>query len=168
MNDGDQKLFEFDNTYVRDLPELGVEWKASAVPTPELIAFNRELAEEISVDADLLESDVGVAVLAGNVVPPGAAPFAMVYAGHQFGGYSPRLGDGRALLLGEVIDRSGNRIDLHLKGSGRTPFARGGDGKATVRLAARNVAGVTQPPDRPGIGVEPDADSLGEPAAVYR
>ena len=74
----------------------------------------------------------GVAVLAGNAVPDGASPVAQAYAGHQFGGYSPRLGDGRALLLGEVLDMHGRRRDLHLKGSGRTPFARGGDGKAAV------------------------------------
>ncbi len=71
-------------------------------------------------------------MLAGNVVPNGANPIAQAYAGHQFGGYSPRLGDGRALLLGEVFDINGHRRDLHLKGSGRTPFARGGDGKAAV------------------------------------
>ena len=71
-------------------------------------------------------------MLAGNAVPEGAAPVAQAYAGHQFGGYSPRLGDGRALLLGEVLDVHGRRRDLHLKGSGRTPFARGGDGKAAV------------------------------------
>ena len=71
-------------------------------------------------------------MLVGNIVPAGAEPVAMAYAGHQFGGYSPQLGDGRALLLGEIIDTSGRRRDLHLKGSGRTPFARGGDGKAAV------------------------------------
>ncbi len=71
-------------------------------------------------------------MLVGNVVPEGAEPVAQAYAGHQFGGLSPRLGDGRALLLGEVLDIHGVRHDLHLKGSGRTPFARGGDGKAAV------------------------------------
>ncbi|MDP8910278.1 MAG: YdiU family protein, partial [Chloroflexota bacterium] len=90
------------------------------------------LATELGVDADALRAPDGVAVLAGNATPEGASPVAQAYAGHQFGGYSPRLGDGRALLLGEVLDVHGRRRDLHLKGSGRTPFARAGDGKAAV------------------------------------
>ncbi|HEX7131918.1 MAG TPA: YdiU family protein, partial [Iamia sp.] len=81
---------------------------------------------------EALRGPEGVAVLAGSVAPAGAEPVAMAYAGHQFGGYAPRLGDGRALLLGEVHDREGRRRDVHLKGSGRTPFARGGDGKAAL------------------------------------
>ena len=125
-------IFDFDNTYVRDLPELATEWKAAGAPNPELVAFNAELADEISADGAELESDEGIAILAGNLVPDGAQPVAMAYAGHQFGGYSPRLGDGRALLLGEVIDDNGQRVDIHLKGSGRTPYARGGDGKASI------------------------------------
>ena len=90
------------------------------------------LAAELGADAEALRAPDGVAVLAGNVTPDGASPVAQAYAGHQFGGYQPRLGDGRALLLGEVLDVHGRRRDLHLKGSGRTPFARGGDGKAAV------------------------------------
>ena len=125
-------LFEFDNTYRRDLAELGIEWRAAPAPEPHLVVLNDALAVGLGVDPDLLRSDEGVAVLAGNAEPPGSEPIAMAYAGHQFGGYSPRLGDGRALLLGEVVDRSGARRDVHLKGSGRTPFARGGDGKAVL------------------------------------
>ena len=125
-------LFEFDNTFVRDLAGLYVEWQPAAVPQAVLLALNDGLAAELGVDPDLLRSPDGLAVLAGNAVPAGAVPIAMAYAGHQFGGYSPRLGDGRALLLGEVVDAHGRRRDLHLKGSGRTPFARGGDGKAAV------------------------------------
>jgi len=94
--------------------------------------LNEELAAELGVDEDALRAPEGVAVLVGNAVPEGASPVAQAYAGHQFGGFSPRLGDGRALLLGEVLDVHGRRRDLHLKGSGRTPFARGGDGKAAV------------------------------------
>jgi len=126
------KLFDFDNTYVRALPELGLSWQPVEVPSPELVVLNSELAEAVSVDPDALAGENGALVLSGNVVPAGAEPVAMAYAGHQFGGYSPRLGDGRALLLGEVVDTSGCRVDLHLKGSGRTPFSRGGDGKATI------------------------------------
>src|SRR5690606_7300915 len=94
--------------------------------------LNEDLAEELGFAPDVLRSDDGVAMLSGNAVPEGTTPVAQAYAGHQFGGYSPRLGDGRALLLGEVIDVGGQRRDLHMKGSGRTPFARGGDGKAAV------------------------------------
>jgi uncharacterized protein YdiU (UPF0061 family) len=94
--------------------------------------LNDELATELGLDAEALRTPEGLAMLVGNETPTGATPVAMAYAGHQFGGYSPRLGDGRALLLGELVDASGTRRDLHLKGSGRTPFARGGDGKAAV------------------------------------
>jgi len=88
------------------------------VPEPRLLALNEELAAELGLDADALRSDDGVRVLAGEVVPAGASPVAQAYAGHQFGSYSPRLGDGRALLLGEVVDGNGDRRDLHLKGPG--------------------------------------------------
>src|SRR5918998_1407243 len=122
----------FDNSFVRELEGLYVPWRAAAVPAPRLLALNEDLAADLGLDAGLLRTPEGVATLVGNVVPEGAAPVAQAYAGHQFGGYSPSLGDGRALLLGEIIDRQDRRRDLHLKGSGRTPFARGGDGKAAV------------------------------------
>ena len=121
-------LFAFDNSYVRELEGLYEPWRGAAALAPELLVLNAPLAAELGVNAEALTADV----LAGAVVPDGAAPVAMAYSGHQFGGYSPRLGDGRALLLGEVIDVHGHRRDVHLKGSGRTPFARGGDGKAAV------------------------------------
>jgi serine/tyrosine/threonine adenylyltransferase len=125
-------LFAFDNSFARELDGLSVPWRGEVVPEPRLLALNEELAEELGVDPGALRSDGGVGVLAGSVPPEGATPVAQAYAGHQFGWYSPRLGDGRALLLGEVVDRHGGRRDVHLKGSGRTPFARGGDGKAVV------------------------------------
>jgi uncharacterized protein YdiU (UPF0061 family) len=125
-------IFHFDNTFARELPELHQPWRATSAPAPRLLALDEELARELGVDPEVLRSPEGLAVLVGNVVPEGAEPVAQAYAGHQFGGYSPRLGDGRALLVGEVIDRDGHRRDLHLKGSGRTPFARGGDGLAAV------------------------------------
>jgi len=125
-------IFEFDNSFVRDLRGLYEPWEATPAPAPKLLVLNEELAEELGVDAKALRAPDGVAVLVGNTTPPGASPVAQAYAGHQFGGFSPRLGDGRALLLGEVLDVRGRRRDLHLKGSGRTPFARGGDGKAAV------------------------------------
>ncbi|MGQ0464505.1 MAG: protein adenylyltransferase SelO [Sporichthyaceae bacterium] len=124
--------FAFDNSFVRDLPGLFVPFRPRTSREPRLLLFNDALAAELGLDAEALRSDAGVAVLVGNEVPEGAAAIAQAYAGHQFGGYSPRLGDGRAWLLGEVIAPDGRRVDLHLKGSGRTPFSRGGDGRAAV------------------------------------
>ena len=124
--------FTFDNTFVRELDGLYVPWQAAQASAPELLALDTDLTSELGVTEAELRSPDGIAMLVGNIVPAGAEPVAMAYAGHQFGGYSPQLGDGRALLLGEIIDTSGRRRDLHLKGSGRTPFARGGDGKAAV------------------------------------
>ena len=125
-------LFDFDNTYAAELQELVVDWQPDEVPTPSLVVVNHALGEALGIDVSALDGPAGTEVLSGNTVPGGAKPVAMVYAGHQFGGYSPRLGDGRAVLLGEVVDADGNRWDLHLKGSGRTPLSRGGDGKATL------------------------------------
>jgi uncharacterized protein YdiU (UPF0061 family) len=125
-------LADLGDSYAQQLPELATPWQADEVEDPVLLAFSDELAAELGLDADQLKSKPGIAILVGNVVPPGSTPVALGYAGHQFGGYSPRLGDGRALLLGELNSSDGNRVDLHLKGSGRTPWARGGDGKASV------------------------------------
>ncbi|NMI01971.1 protein adenylyltransferase SelO [Pseudonocardia acidicola] len=125
-------LFEFDDSYARALPGLCVPWTAAPVPAPELLVLNEQLAAELGADPRALREPAGVALLVGSGVPDGVSPVAQAYAGHQFGGYVPRLGDGRALLIGELIDCRGQRRDLHLKGSGRTPFARGGDGKAAV------------------------------------
>jgi serine/tyrosine/threonine adenylyltransferase len=125
-------LFDFESSYVQELPGLYEPWQATPVRAPRLVALNDRLARELGVDAGALRETEGVAILAGNAKPDGTTPVAQAYAGHQFGGFSPRLGDGRALLLGEVIDVHGARRDIHLKGSGRTPFARGGDGRATL------------------------------------
>lgn len=122
--------FDFDNTYARELEGFYAPWNAATVPAPKLVQFNRSLALELGLDVEALTN--GAAIFAGNVVPPGATPLAQAYAGHQFGGFAPQLGDGRALLLGEVIDRHGRRRDIQFKGSGRTPFSRGGDGKASL------------------------------------
>lgn len=109
------------------VPEMAVSWEAVPVEEPELLVLNEPLAREIGLDPAWLAGE-GLPFLTGNAAPG----FAQAYAGHQFGGYSPRLGDGRALLLGELTDAEGRLRDLHLKGSGRTPFARGGDGLAAV------------------------------------
>ena len=124
--------FVFDNTYARELEGSYVTWKAAPVARPRLVKLNRELAEELGLDAGALDSEEGARIFAGNETPEGAAPLAQAYAGHQFGGFVPQLGDGRALLLGEVIDRNGRRRDIQLKGSGPTPFSRAGDGRAAL------------------------------------
>ena len=122
----------FDNSYAR-LPErFYTRIDPTPVKAPELLLLNTALARELGLDPAALESPEGVAVLAGNAVPQGAEPLAQVYAGHQFGGFSPQLGDGRAVLLGEVVDAEGTRRDIQLKGSGRTPYSRMGDGRAWV------------------------------------
>jgi uncharacterized protein YdiU (UPF0061 family) len=118
--------------FARELPEMAVRWQAEAAPDPRLLVLNEALAAELGLDAAWLRSADGVGLLVGARVPDGAAPVAQAYAGHQFGGFVPRLGDGRALLLGELVDADGRGRDLHLKGSGRTTFARGGDGLAAV------------------------------------
>ncbi len=121
-----------DDSFARELVGLHQPWAPEAVAAPTLLVLNEALATTLGLAVEALRSPEGVAVLVGNAVPPGVTTVAQAYAGHQFGGYSPRLGDGRALLLGEFVDDSGVRRDLHLKGSGRTPFARGGDGRAAV------------------------------------
>jgi uncharacterized protein YdiU (UPF0061 family) len=120
------------NRFASELPEIAVRWQAESAPDPRLLVLNDELAAELGLDADWLRSPEGLGLLVGTSVPDGAEPVAQGYAGHQFGGWVPRLGDGRALLLGELVDSRGRIRDLHLKGSGRTPFARGGDGLAAV------------------------------------
>jgi serine/tyrosine/threonine adenylyltransferase len=118
--------------FARELPELAVTWRAEEAPDPQLLVLDEPLAGELGLDPRWLRGPDGVRLLTGTGVPEGATPVAQAYAGHQFGWYSPRLGDGRALLLGELTDAGGRLRDLHLKGSGRTPFARGGDGLAAV------------------------------------
>ncbi|TYD00706.1 YdiU family protein [Arthrobacter echini] len=121
-----------DNRFARDLPEMAVAWQADAAPKPRLLALNEPLVAELGLDAEGLRSPEGLALLLGTSPPDGATPVAQAYSGHQFGSFNPGLGDGRALLLGELTDTAGRLRDLHLKGSGRTPFARGGDGLAVV------------------------------------
>ncbi|HEY6578156.1 MAG TPA: YdiU family protein [Rhizomicrobium sp.] len=128
----EESLFQFDNTYAL-LPErFYARLAPTKVSAPRLICVNRPLAEELGLDPGWLASQDGVAALAGNSVPEGADPLAMAYAGHQFGHFVPQLGDGRAILLGEVRARDGARYDVQLKGCGRTPFSRNGDGRAAL------------------------------------
>src|ERR1700761_2051443 len=122
----------FDNSSAR-LPErFFARVKPTPVAAPRLIRVNTALAQSLGIDAASLESAEGVAILRGNAIAEGSEPSAQAYAGHQFGGFSPVLGDGRAILLGEVVDRDGQRRDIQLKGSGPTPFSRRGDGRAAL------------------------------------
>ncbi|MDY6942057.1 MAG: YdiU family protein [Pseudomonadota bacterium] len=122
----------FDNSYAR-LPEhFYARVQPTPVSRPELVRFNRSLAAQLGLDADVMSSSPWADAFAGNYVPEGAEPLAMAYAGHQFGHWVPQLGDGRAILLGEWVGSDGIRRDLHLKGAGPTPFSRGGDGRAVL------------------------------------
>lgn len=123
--------WNFDNSYAR-LPKLFFSMLSPIeVRSPNLIILNESLAASLGLNAQALRSNDGVAVLAGNLVPEGALPLAQAYAGHQFGNFT-MLGDGRALLLGEQITPAGKRFDIQLKGSGKTPYSRGGDGRAAL------------------------------------
>ncbi|WP_062012368.1 YdiU family protein [Aureimonas sp. AU4] len=125
-------LFPFQNSFARLPAGFFEPARPFGAPAPALLRLNRTLAVELGLDADALAAPEGVAALAGASVPEGAEPLAAAYAGHQFGNFVPRLGDGRALLLGEVVDRSGRRRDIQLKGAGPTRFSRGGDGFAAL------------------------------------
>lgn len=125
-------MFPFHNTYAR-LPErFYARIAPTPVKSPRVVKVNSALAELLGADAAELASARGAEVLSGNRVPEGAEPIALAYAGHQFGGFVPQLGDGRAILLGEVLGKDGKRYDVQLKGSGRTPFSRRGDGRAAI------------------------------------
>ena len=119
----------FDNSYARDLPGAYLRQAPDPAPAPRLLAWNAPLAASLGL---VIAPEDATAWFSGAALPPGADPIAQAYAGHQFGGFSPQLGDGRAHLLGEFLAPDGNRFDLQLKGSGRTPFSRGGDGKAAI------------------------------------
>lgn len=124
--------FPFDNSYARLPDRFFARVAPTAVAAPRLVRLNRPLAHELGLDPDALETPEGIDLLAGRRLPEGAEPLAAAYAGHQFGQFVPQLGDGRAILLGEVIDRAGRRRDIQLKGSGPTPFSRRGDGRAAL------------------------------------
>ncbi|SEA74057.1 protein adenylyltransferase SelO [Rubrimonas cliftonensis] len=131
--------FRFDNSYAR-LPErFFARVEAAKPPAPSLLRLNEALAVELGLDPVWLAGPDGVAALSGLASPPGAEPIAMAYAGHQFGGFSPQLGDGRALLLGEIVAPDGLRRDIQLKGSGQTPFSRRGDGRAALGPVLREL-----------------------------
>ncbi|WP_188207222.1 protein adenylyltransferase SelO [Alkalibacillus aidingensis] len=131
MVDENNVGWNFDNSYTH-LPEmLFSEQEPTPVKSPSLVILNESLANSLGLDSESLRSDEGVSVFAGNQLPEGSKPIAQAYAGHQFGHFT-MLGDGRAVLLGEQITPHGDRFDIQLKGSGRTPYSRGGDGRAVL------------------------------------
>ena len=130
-------MFTFDNTYGRLPAQFYAQVAPTRVKDPRIVKINRPLAELLGLDPDALASPEGAQLLSGNALPPGAASIALAYAGHQFGHFVPQLGDGRAILLGEVVDTHGVRRDIQLKGSGPTPFSRRGDGRAALRPVLR-------------------------------
>jgi len=122
----------FDNSYAALPEKFFSRVHPEKAPKPELVRLNEPLSEQLGLDIDWLNSTEGIAMLSGSRLPDSAEPISMAYAGHQFGGWVPQLGDGRAHLIGELIDRDGRRFDVQLKGSGRTPYSRRGDGKAAL------------------------------------
>ena len=124
--------FNFDNSFAKELGDYFAPCKSELSSSPTLLKLNYALAEELGVEPTLLDTEEGLAILSGHNLPKGSEPLAQAYSGHQFGGFSPLLGDGRALLLGEILDSNNKRRDIQLKGSGRTPFSRGGDGKSAL------------------------------------
>ncbi len=126
------RTFPFDNSYARLPAQFSSKTDPTVVADAKLIVWNSELAASLGLRLDGVDETELAAIFSGNVLPDGAEPIAMAYAGHQFGAFSPQLGDGRAILLGEVVDDSGARHDVQLKGSGRTPFSRRGDGRAAL------------------------------------
>jgi uncharacterized protein YdiU (UPF0061 family) len=127
-----ETTFAFDNSYAKLPNRFFARMKPTPTTAPRFVRLNLQLARHLGIDPVGLSTAEGIKILSGNSVPAGAAPLALAYAGHQFGVWVPQLGDGRAILLGEVIDRDGVRRDIQLKGAGRTPFSRMGDGRAAL------------------------------------
>ena len=130
------KSLRLEHTYANDLEGLYTLWKPEGFTNPSVVLLNRGLAAELGLEASWLD-DHAAAVLSGSTITPGSRPLAQAYAGHQFGNFNPQLGDGRAVLLGEVVDPKGQRFDVQLKGPGTTPYSRNGDGRAALDSALR-------------------------------
>lgn len=126
-----ENIFNLENSYAQLPPLFYSHQQPEHVPDPHLKVLNYSLCKELGIDADMLNTREGIEILSGNRIPKGSISISQAYAGHQFG-YFTMLGDGRAVLLGEQIDLEGRKFDVTLKGSGRTPYSRGGDGKATL------------------------------------
>lgn len=157
----------FDNSYARLPDRFYARLDPTPVAAPRLIKLNRALAEELGIDPTALETDEAIAALGGNGTLPGAEPLAMAYAGHQFGGWSGQLGDGRAVLLGEVVGKDGQRRDIQLKGSGPTPFSRSGDGRAPLGPVIREYI-VSEAMHRLGVPTTRALAAVATGEPVYR
>ncbi|WP_394152538.1 YdiU family protein [Loktanella salsilacus] len=163
-------MIAFDNSFARLLPQMFTAQAPIPVRAPQMLAVNTGLAAQLGIDTDWLASDDALQVWSGNAVPAGAFPLAQLYAGHQFGNWNPQLGDGRAVLLGEVIGTDGIRRDIQLKGSGRTPYSRGGDGRAWLGpvlreyLVSEAMAAMGVPTTRALAAVATGEDVLRETA----
>ncbi len=164
-------MIQFQNTYARDVQGGVLPQAPSPAPAPKLVVLNEALATNLGLDLQELRTH-GADWFSGRQVPPGADVVAMAYAGHQFGGFSPVLGDGRAHLLGEILDPKGRRFDLHLKGSGRTAFSRGGDGRAALGpmlreyLISESMAALGLPTTRALAVVTTGEDILRDPGLL--
>ena len=134
-----KKNFKFDNTYSKLPNSFYKKVLPQPVKEPKLIEINEELAEYLGVDSTNLSDEDCKLIFSGNKIPRGASPIALAYAGHQFGQFVPSLGDGRAILLGELIATNGKRFDMQLKGSGKTFFSRNGDGRAPLGPVIKRV-----------------------------
>jgi len=130
-------MFPFENKYAELGDDFSAQIHPSPVKKPELIKFNSSLAKELNIDCDNVNDSDLADIFSGNSVPENAAPLAMAYSGHQFGHLNPQLGDGRAILLGDLIAKDGKLKDVQLKGAGRTPFSRNGDGRCPLGPALR-------------------------------
>jgi uncharacterized protein YdiU (UPF0061 family) len=160
-------VFQFDNTYARLPEKFFTRVRPARVPKPELIRWNLELAQQLGAQTDSLQNGELAQVFTGQKLLPGSDPIALAYAGHQFGQFVHQLGDGRALLLGEIVTPSGQRLDLQLKGSGKTVYSRNGDGKAPLGPVLREYI-VSEAMHRLGLPTTRSlaAATTGEP--VYR
>ena len=125
------EYLKLENTYITLPKNLFSFQTPTKVPNPKLVVFNKTLAKELGLNEDFLQSNEGIQFLCGNKVLEDTRPIAQAYAGHQFGHFT-MLGDGRAILLGELISKDNKRFDIQIKGAGRTPYSRGGDGKAAL------------------------------------
>ena len=159
--------FEFDNSYANRLEGFYASSQPAQCPAPQLLYFNPALAAQLGLDTSTADNNELAQVFSGNRLPKNAQPIAQAYAGHQFGQFNPQLGDGRALIIGEALDTDNNRFDLCLKGSGQTPFSRGGDGKAALGPMLREVL-IAEAMHALGIPTTRSLAVVGTGEAVYR
>src|SRR5579863_7128335 len=160
-------IVSFSNSYARLPARFFAKVEPTPVAAPRLIEFNRALADELGLQTASLRADELAEIFSGNAIPLGAEPIAMAYAGHQFAYFVPLLGDGRAILLGEVVDRDGARRDIQLKGSGPTPFSRRGDGRAALGPVLREYL-VSEAMHALGVPTTRALAAVSTGEAVYR